>query len=74
MSWVLKLQKQMQTEGDVVPTGWKTSEQIAKELGRSNNTARRLLKHWISNGFVEMRRFKVKKKNGIFALQHYKEK
>jgi len=73
--WVIALEKLIVQEIDVVPVGWKTREQIAKEMGVSPNQASKCITRLKRAKMTEVKKFKIKSsgKHGIVKMiDHYK--
>lgn len=73
--WVIALEKLMVQEIDIVPAGWKTRDQIAKEMGVSPNQASKCITLLKRAKMTEVRKFKIKSagKHGIIKrIDHYR--
>jgi len=67
----LKAQSEKQVE--VVPKGWFTSSQLAKQVGVTTNTMNKNLKGLVQAGLYETKSFKIKSGSRIFGIPHYRE-
>lgn len=73
--WVIALKKLMTTEIDEVPVGWKTREQVAKDIGVSSNQASKIITKLKRAKMIEVGKFKIRSsgKTGIIKyIDHYK--
>lgn len=60
---------------DIVPEGWSNLREIASKLGRTERTARLMLKRAVDAGQVETRDFRVTGPGGNSRVStHYKPK
>lgn len=59
---------------DRVPEGWKTVEQMAKELGMSYSHTGKLLRSAMKEGKVERRMFRITIGSFARPVAHYKVK
>jgi len=58
---------------EVVPKGWFTSQQLAKQVGVTTNTMNKNLRGLVASGVYECKSFKIKSGSRIFGIPHYKE-
>lgn len=56
--WAKVLQSAFQREADVIPPGWKTVKEIAKEQGVSKEHISRIVTKLVKNGKLEMKKFR----------------
>jgi len=73
--WVIALENLIIREIDEVPAGWKTREQIAKEMGVSPNQASKCITRLKRAKMTEVRKFRIRSsgKHGIIKrIDHYK--
>lgn len=72
MSWLEGLTAQLTSDYEQ-PTGdWKTAEQLAAEMGRCAQTARRMVRQLISQQLVKMKSFQIKQQSGrTYPVPHY---
>lgn len=56
---------------DAVPSGWKTTAEIAKEIGMSWSTVSRLMREGMSTGKVECRKFRVERGGVLRPVPYY---
>ncbi|NBR24753.1 MAG: hypothetical protein EBU08_13470 [Micrococcales bacterium] len=73
--WVIALERVLIQVVDDVPGGWKTREQIAKEMGVSPNQASKCITKLKRAGAVEIAKYKIKSsgKHGIIRrIDHYR--
>ena len=61
-------------EADVIPAGWYTTVQLAKQFGMSASPAYNRVCKLMANGQLEMRKFKIKRTSRMFLTPHYKLK
>jgi hypothetical protein len=75
MSWIKALSKAIVSDADEVPKEWKTTTQIAKEIGKSRRSASTAISILIEKKLVEIKKFKIIS-NGMYAtpVNHYKLK
>lgn len=74
MGELRKLANEVLLKGDVIPDGFMTKAQWAKEEGCSETTIKRLLDALTETGEVEMREFKAKVSTGrrLMPIPHYR--
>jgi hypothetical protein len=71
---LLETLRQLQSKEDIVPEGWKTVEQFAKEFNLSISQTRNLFKIAREKGAVECQKFKIRSGDRFYPVMHYKEK
>lgn len=59
---------------DVVPKGWKTSEQLAKETGRTTSTVRKIIIQARKAGLIEEKTFRIKCGKVIYPIKHCRQR
>lgn len=73
MNWGKLLQEALLGEPDKVPRGWKTSSQIADELGKSACYTRELLLRGVAAKKIESKRFRIfTGTSRIYPVLHYR--
>jgi len=74
--WIKAIQEHVKTNGiDKVPPGWKTFNEVMKEIKRAESQTHRILKALVAAGKAEERRFKAITSNGsVRSLMYYKLK
>jgi hypothetical protein len=55
-----------------VPKGWLTSLQWAKRWGLSASHTRRLITEGLAAGKVQHRAFRIRSRNGVYPVPHYR--
>lgn len=59
---------------EVVPHGWKTTDQVAQETGKSASTTRLMLKNAMSKGLVDCQKFRIMTGDKRYPVPHYRIK
>lgn len=72
--WLKLIQDHILAKPDKVPKGWKTVAQIAKETGKGEDRARKIVCNLRKQGLVEVRKFTVLHETGTFRIPHYRIK
>lgn len=57
---------------ETVPPGWKTTLQIAKELGTSRQTATSHISYLVSEGRAEYKKFRIQTPARVLPVPHYR--
>lgn len=57
--WAAALQEAFQRKADVIPPGWKTVKEIAKEQGVSKEHVSRIVTRLVKMGRAEMKKFRT---------------
>lgn len=57
--WTAALQEAFQRKADVIPPGWKTVKEIAKEQGVSKEHVSRIVTRLVKMGRAEMKKFRT---------------
>lgn len=73
--WVVALNKVINRQIDEVPAGWKTTEQISKDMAVSVNQASKCITKLKRAKMIEVKKFKIKTsgKHGLIkSVDHYK--
>lgn len=71
--WQNALAQAKKASVDVVPVGWKTAQQLAKELDYSaSNIANRILTPLIAVGKAERKDFNIMSGQSIHKIPHYR--
>jgi len=73
--WVIALNKLITNEIDEVPEGWRTREEIAKDMGVSPNQASKGITRLKRAKMIDVQKFKIKSsgKYGIVKrIDHYR--
>jgi len=73
-SWASEFARYCNQQEEEVPDGWMTIRQIAKGLGKSNQTIRTRIREMEANGKLNKRRFKIKTGSRVRSVFHYKQK
>ena len=69
--WLLEIQRELDDgRVDVVPKGWQTTEQIAKEINRSKGYTRKMITLSRKAGLIEEKIFRIKRGSFIFPVKH----
>jgi len=66
-----RLTEALNCREDAVPQGFKTRADWQKQWGCSSSHAKKLINAGLEGGLMEMRRFKVKRTQGICPTPHY---
>lgn len=72
--WIAALAQSLADGADKVPVGWKTTAQIAGEIGKSEDHTRHLIYVLVKQGRALAKNFKVVTRNGVKPLPHYRIK
>jgi len=73
--WLTDIQRELdKSRVDVVPKGWKTSEQLAKEINRSLSQTRKLLLQARKAGLIEEKTFRIKCGKVIYPIKHCRQR
>lgn len=74
--WAAALQECLVERAEKVPAGWKTCRQIATEMGRSMEQARRIIKKMMAHGGAECKKFKIvhNKEGHAISTTHFRLK
>jgi hypothetical protein len=70
--WAKLLSEAVAAGVERVPTGWKTSAQIAVETGKSRRVASANIKTLVESGRVEVRTFTIKTGQLTRKVPHYR--
>jgi predicted transcriptional regulator len=71
--WITALAQSLDESADKVPDGWKTSRQVADEMGRSIGNAQKVIKSLVSSGLAETKVFRVNVPGcGVRPVPHYR--
>lgn len=70
---IAELKLQNKKKEDTVPDGWFNTEQVAKEMGRSEYTARCHIMKALNDGIIERAYFrKLSSSNHLIKIPYYK--
>jgi predicted transcriptional regulator len=56
-----------------VPKGWKTTAEIAREIGLSESQTNKLLRDAVQKGTMERKEFRIDTGGMMRPIRHYKE-
>lgn len=70
--WLAVLSQAGRKNPDVIPTGFKTIEQIAKETGKSLTMTRMSVKEALNQGLVEEVKLKIGTDTHLYPTAHYR--
>ena len=73
-NWAAEFVHYCNQQDEEVPDGWLTIKQIAKGLGKSNQTVRTRLREMEAKGKLKKRRFKIKAGSRVRSVFHYRQK
>jgi predicted transcriptional regulator len=68
-NWAELLQDALKSNDEVVPEGWKTREEISKEIGKSLSHTAQLLLAATKSGAIERRKYRASGQ----SVFHYRE-
>lgn len=70
--WAEALDRLLSHQMEVVPPGWKTATQIAKELGLCYEMGKLKARAMVKAGLAERKYFRVKWGRGVRPTPHYR--
>jgi len=72
LNWAKLLAEERRVPAEDVPSGWKTTRDIAAEQGRSVSHTSALLRDAVREGRVEVKRFSVDVGPRTYPVPHYR--
>jgi len=70
--WMMAIMEASSKSADIVPSEFKTRQQIEKEINLGTSQTNKILKNLIECGKAEKRSFKIEQSNGVYPIVHYK--
>jgi len=71
--WASMLADKSHIEAESVPAGWRTTDEIAREMNRSISHVRRKLNQLAESGLVEVRKFRIRTGERAYPVDHFKD-
>lgn len=72
LAWAQAIESMMKNKEDRVPPGWRTTTQLATQMGYCEEMAKIKCKELVKAGLAEVREFRVRWGKMIRARPHYR--